>query len=67
MRFVVSNVEGDQWFWELRSRLDDQLFARSTQGFADHAAAVASVLSVQAAAGVAQSYDEAGRLMPSAD
>ncbi|WP_219217261.1 hypothetical protein [Variovorax boronicumulans] len=66
MQFVVSKVEGDQWFWELRSRLDDELFARSAQGFGDHAAAVASVLAVQAAAGVAPAYDEAGRLMPAA-
>lgn len=63
MRFVVSNVAGDQWFWELRSRLGDELFARSAQGFADHASAVASVIAVQAAASVAQTYDEAGHPM----
>lgn len=61
MRFVVHNVSGDQWFWELRAQRDDELFARSAQGFADHDAALASALAVQAAAGLAPTFDEAGR------
>lgn len=63
MRFVVHNVSGDQWFWELRSRRDDALFARSAQVFVDHDAALASVLAVQAAAGTAPACDEAGSLV----
>lgn len=63
MQFVVHNVSGNQWVWELRSKHDNALFARSTQGFADHDAAMASVLAVRAAAGLAPTFDEAGRPM----
>jgi hypothetical protein len=58
MQFVVHNGSGDQWFWELRSKHDNELFARSSQGFADHDAAMASVRAVRAAAGVAPTFDE---------
>ena len=58
MQFVVHNGSGDQWFWELRSKRDNELFARSSQGFADHDAAMASVRAVRDAAGVAPTFDE---------
>jgi hypothetical protein len=60
MQFVVHNGSGNQWFWELRSRHDNALFARSAQAFADHDAALASVLAVRAAAGVAPTLDDLG-------
>lgn len=60
MQFVVHNGSGNQWFWELRSKRDNALYARSSQGFADHDAAIASVLAVRAAAGMAPTLDDRG-------
>ena len=64
MKFVLlHSALYAKWGWELRSRANDTVYARSTQWYIDRDDALASIEDVQRSVPAAIAYDEAGLIL----